>query len=69
MMGNHRFLSGASISAYVYVCHSNIVAFYSARFVGGAMINDLHIEGHNQSHGILNDLGKSTPVYIQLNQL
>ena len=44
---------------YVYVYHSNIVALSSARFIGGAFINDLRFlkKSHNQSHGILNDLG------------
>ncbi|HEX5892529.1 MAG TPA: family 1 glycosylhydrolase [Nitrososphaeraceae archaeon] len=41
----------------VYIYHSNIVALSSARFVGGALINDLHKQEHNQPHGILNDLG------------
>jgi beta-glucosidase/6-phospho-beta-glucosidase/beta-galactosidase len=42
----------------VYVYHSNIVSLSSARFVGGAPINDLNVET-NQPHGIgiLNDLG------------
>jgi beta-glucosidase len=43
----------------VYVYYSNIVALSSARFTGGALVNDLRIKGNNhpQSHGILNDLG------------
>ena len=49
----------------VYVYYSNIVALSSARFIGGAFINDLRIKDNNssshnqrpQSHGILNDLG------------
>jgi beta-glucosidase len=43
----------------VYVYYSNIVALSSARFIGGALINDLRIKGenHTQPHGILNDLG------------
>jgi beta-glucosidase len=43
----------------VYVYYSNIVALSSARFIGGALVNDLRIKGNNhpQSHGILNDLG------------
>ena len=46
----------------VYVYYSNIVALSSARFIGGALVNDLRIKGnysnhHNQPHGILNDLG------------
>jgi beta-glucosidase/6-phospho-beta-glucosidase/beta-galactosidase len=48
----------------VYVYYSNIVALSSARFIGGALINDLRIKGNNSrrhnhqySHGILNDLG------------
>jgi beta-glucosidase/6-phospho-beta-glucosidase/beta-galactosidase len=40
----------------VYIYSSNIVSLSSARFVGGAPINDLNVET-NQSHGILNDLG------------
>jgi beta-glucosidase len=40
----------------VYIYHSNIVSLSSARFVGGATINDLNVEV-SQSHGILNDLG------------
>jgi len=45
----------------VYVYYSNIVALSSARFIGGALVNDLRIKDNNnnshQSHGILNDLG------------
>ena len=43
----------------VYVYYSNIVALSSARFIGGALVNDLRIKGNNHphSHGILNDLG------------
>ena len=40
----------------VYVYSSNIVSLSSARFVGGAPINDLNVET-NQPHSILNDLG------------
>jgi beta-glucosidase len=40
----------------VYVYYSDIVSLSSARFVGGAPINDLNVET-NQPHGILNDLG------------
>jgi beta-glucosidase len=40
----------------VQVYHSNIVSLSSARFAGGAPINDLDA-GANQSDGILNDLG------------
>jgi len=40
----------------VYIYSSNIVSLSSARFVGGAPINDLNVET-NQSHGLLNDLG------------
>lgn len=40
----------------VYVYFSNIVSLSSARFVGGALVNDLNVET-NQRHGILNDLG------------
>jgi beta-glucosidase len=48
----------------VYVYYSNIVALSSARFIGGAFVNDLRIRDNNshppplpQCHGILNDLG------------
>ena len=44
----------------VYVYYSNIVALSSARFIGGALVNDLRIKGNNSNHrpnGILNDLG------------
>jgi beta-glucosidase len=41
----------------VYIYYSNIVSLSSARFVGGAPINDLSIEETNRSHSILNDLG------------
>jgi beta-glucosidase len=44
----------------VYAYYSNIIALSSAKFIGGAFVNDLRIEGNNsrhQSHGILNDLG------------
>jgi beta-glucosidase len=51
----------------VYVYYSNIVALSSAKFIGGAFVNDLRIKDnnsshnhnrrHHQSHGILNDLG------------
>jgi beta-glucosidase/6-phospho-beta-glucosidase/beta-galactosidase len=40
----------------VYIYYSNIVSLSSARFVGGAPVNDLNVET-NQPHGILNDLG------------
>jgi beta-glucosidase len=40
----------------VYVYYSNIVSLSSARFVGGALVNDLNVE-KSQSHSILNDLG------------
>jgi beta-glucosidase len=40
----------------VYVYHSSIVALSSARFVGGALVNNLHFK-NEQPHGILNDLG------------
>jgi beta-glucosidase/6-phospho-beta-glucosidase/beta-galactosidase len=40
----------------VYIYYSNFVSLSSARFVGGAPINDLNIET-NQPHGIVNDLG------------
>jgi beta-glucosidase len=51
---------GVNYYRRVYVYHSNIVALSSARFVGGAVINDLYTKdshSHQQSHGILNDLG------------
>jgi beta-glucosidase len=41
----------------VYICHSNIVTLSSAKFVGGKLINNLLIEGQNQPHNILSDLG------------
>jgi beta-glucosidase len=40
----------------VYVYHSNILALSSARFVGGALINNLDVND-KQQHGILSDLG------------
>jgi beta-glucosidase len=40
----------------VYVYHSDIVALSPARFVGGALVSNLHVET-NQPHSILNDLG------------
>jgi beta-glucosidase/6-phospho-beta-glucosidase/beta-galactosidase len=45
----------------VYIYYSPIVALSPARFVGGALVNDLHIQDkknyrHCHSH-ILNDLG------------
>jgi beta-glucosidase len=40
----------------VHVYHSNIVSLSSARFAGGAPINDLDADA-NQTHGILSDLG------------
>jgi beta-glucosidase len=40
----------------VYVYHSNVIALSSARFVGGALINNLDLK-NKQQHGILNDLG------------
>ena len=48
---------GVNYYRRVYICHSNIVSLSSAKFVGGKLINNLLIEGHNQPHGILNDLG------------
>ena len=49
---------GVNYYRRVYVYYSNIVALSSARFIGGALVNDLRIKGSNlQSHGILNDLG------------
>ena len=42
----------------LYIYYSKIIALSSARFVGGAFINNLHLERNdNQPHGILNDLG------------
>ena len=41
----------------VYVNYSNILSLSSAKFVGGSLINNLHSQTHNQSHGILNDFG------------
>jgi beta-glucosidase len=41
----------------VYVYHSNIVRLSSAKFVGGAFLNDLFGQSHRQPHGLLNDLG------------
>jgi len=40
----------------VHVYYSNIVALTSAKFIGGAFINDMYNK-NEQSHGILNDLG------------
>jgi beta-glucosidase len=40
----------------VYVYHSNVIALSSARFVGGALVNNLELK-NKQQHGILNDLG------------
>ena len=42
---------------HVYIYYNNIVALSSAKFVGGALINDLHMKGDHKTHGILNDLG------------
>ncbi len=39
----------------VYVYHSNILDFTSARFIGGAIVNDLL--GNKQPHSMLSDLG------------
>jgi len=42
----------------VHVYHSNIVALSSGRFVGGALIDNLHEQKrHQQPHSILSDLG------------
>jgi beta-glucosidase len=44
----------------VYIYYSPIVAFSSARFVGGALVNDLSIQdkkNHSRPNQILNDLG------------
>lgn len=45
----------------VYIYHSPIVAFSSARFVGGALVDDLHIQDKKKNryhhNHILNDLG------------
>ena len=48
---------GIDYYRHVYIYYSNIVALSSARFVGGALINDLQMKGHHKTHGILNDLG------------
>jgi beta-glucosidase len=40
----------------VYVYYSDIVSLSSARFVGGALVNNLNVVS-NQPHNILNDLG------------
>ena len=41
----------------VYVYYSTILALSSARFVGGAVINNLHGYNHYHPHSMLNDLG------------
>jgi beta-glucosidase/6-phospho-beta-glucosidase/beta-galactosidase len=41
----------------VYIHYSNILALSSAKFVGGSLINNLHVLTHHQPHGILSDLG------------
>jgi beta-glucosidase/6-phospho-beta-glucosidase/beta-galactosidase len=43
----------------VHIYYSPIVAFSPARFVGGALVNDLHIQGkkYYRHNHILNDLG------------
>jgi beta-glucosidase len=50
---------GLDYYRHVYVYYSNIVALSSARFVGGALIDNLHEQNrhHHQPHSILNDLG------------
>jgi beta-glucosidase/6-phospho-beta-glucosidase/beta-galactosidase len=48
---------GIDYYRHVYIYYSNIVALSSAKFVGGALINDLHMKGHRKTHRILNDLG------------
>jgi beta-glucosidase/6-phospho-beta-glucosidase/beta-galactosidase len=58
-IGKIKDFIGINYYRRVYVYYSNIVALSSARFTGGALVNDLRIKGNNhpQSHGILNDLG------------
>jgi beta-glucosidase/6-phospho-beta-glucosidase/beta-galactosidase len=58
-IGKIKDFIGINYYRSVYVYYSNIVALSSARFTGGALVNDLRIKGNNhpQSHGILNDLG------------
>ena len=41
----------------LYVYYSTILALSSARFVGGAVINNLHGYNHYHPHSMLNDLG------------
>jgi beta-glucosidase len=48
---------GIDYYRHAYIYYSNIVALSSAKFVGGALINDLYTKGNHQPHGILNDLG------------
>jgi beta-glucosidase/6-phospho-beta-glucosidase/beta-galactosidase len=52
----------------VYIYYSNIVSLSSARFVGGAPINDLNV-ATNQHHGILNDLGWDKGLYNLIMQI
>jgi beta-glucosidase/6-phospho-beta-glucosidase/beta-galactosidase len=47
---------GVNYYRRVYVYYSNIVGLSSAKFIGGAFVNDLHNKDE-QPHGILNDLG------------
>jgi beta-glucosidase len=47
---------GVNYYRRIYVYYSNIVALSSAKFIGGAFLNDLHSK-NEQPHGILNDLG------------
>jgi beta-glucosidase len=48
---------GIDYYRHVYTYYSNIVALSSAKFVGGALINNLHTKGQHHPHSILNDLG------------
>jgi beta-glucosidase len=47
---------GVNYYRRVYVYYSNIVGLSSAKFIGGAFVNDLRSK-NEQPHGILNDLG------------
>ena len=48
---------GINYYRQVYVYYSTILALSSARFVGGAVINNLHGYNHYHPHSMLNDLG------------
>lgn len=48
---------GINYYRQVYVYYSTILALSSARFVGGAVINNLHGYNHYHPHSLLNDLG------------